>query len=322
MISERWYALCEAKSVSNKPTALRRLGLDLVLWRGTDGQVAAAMDRCPHKGARLSTGSVCAGELVCPYHGFSFAAGGRCTKIPVHPNQPIPNAMRLRTLPVAQAHGLIWLWYGAAVADPATIPWFDEMDDRSRTAYSSSLEYPVHYSRIIESNFDVYHFPFVHRSIDPGMGEEVVDLMVEAQDGAINTRGFLQNKRGRRTAFAVNFLPPNLQLLRLSSLFFGVIISTPIDDARTWVWSRYDQTVLRWPIVGRWLSALVLWFEWSVVQSRQDIPILRELEPRQAQPGGNVWVGADRGAARYVQWRARQLREHADAAAAVLQADR
>lgn len=316
MIRDQWYALCEDADIGDRPVALRRLGMDLVLWRDRLGVVRATADRCPHKGARLSDGRVQQGELACPYHGFRFDGAGRCTAIPVQPDRPIPAAMCLHTLPLQVAHGLVWLWHGES-APEGEVPWFDDCPADSPTASSSAMVYPVHYSRMVESNFDVYHFPFVHRSLDPGLGAEVVDLEVHAEpSGAIRTSGAMRNAAGRKTAFRIDFLPPNLQRIQLTDKVVGVIVCTPIDERHTWAWARYDQTLLRLPVLGRALSALLLYFEWTVVQRRQDVPVLSQLDPREAAPGACVWVHADAGAARYVQWRARQLRAQEEARAA------
>jgi phenylpropionate dioxygenase-like ring-hydroxylating dioxygenase large terminal subunit len=215
--------------------------------------------------------------------------------------------MCLQTLPIEEAHGLVWLWHGEGRPDKP-VPWFDDVRSDSPTSSSGAMVFPVHYSRIVESNFDVYHFPFVHRSIDPGLGAEVADLVVKAEDGVIRTKGAIVNAKGRATPFRVDFLPPNVQRLQLTEHVVGVIVSTPIDEENTWVWARYDQTFFPWPFVGRWISAALLMLEWTVVQKLQDIPVLRELDPPKAEPGACVWVEADAGAARYVQWRARQLR--------------
>ena len=306
MVPNRWYAVCEARDVRTKPLALRRLGHDLVLWRAEDGVVRAAADRCPHKGARLSTGRVCAGRLVCPYHGFEYDQDGACQKMPVHPEQKPPQAMRLQTWSVTEAHGLVWLWHGEKEPH-GPVPWFTDVPSHSPTSASSALEYPLHYSRVVETNFDFYHFPFVHKSLAWGVGEAVQDFTVVGDGEGIYTRGKLVNGAGRATDFQIDFLPPNLQRLRFLS-FDAVIVSTPIDEQRTWVWVRYDQHWVSWPPLGRLLGRLALWVEWNHVQTREDLPILSRLQPLRAGPGVNVWVGADAGAARYVQWRARQLR--------------
>lgn len=312
MILDRWYAVCASEAVRlDRPQRLVRLGQALVLWRDGAGQVVGAPDRCPHKGARLSAGRVANGELSCPYHGFRFAAEGRCTHIPVHPERPIPAAMRLEMLSLAEAHGLVWLWHGRREgADPGTIPWFPGFPWPDRHASSGALVYPVHYSRLIESNFDVYHFPFVHRSLSLDLGARIEDLKVTVEGGgeSIQTQGMMVSERGKKTPFAVDFLAPNVQRLSLLGID-AVLVATPIDAQSTWLWGRYRQSWTRvWP-VSQWLSALSLWLEWQVVQGRQDIPVLRDLTPREAEVGACVWVGADAGAARYAQWRSRQARQ-------------
>lgn len=307
MIPRRWYGIYDADKLTDRPVAVTRLGEKLVLWRDGEGGVHAALDRCPHKGALLSEGRIVSGELSCPYHGFRFDGGGQCTAIPVHPQAPIPRAMCLKMRTVRQQHGVIWMWSGPGPAD-GEIPWFDDHPWPAPLASSASLVYPVHYSRLVESNFDVYHFPFIHRSIDPGVGAVVEDVEVVVTGERIETRGVLKNAKGRATPFSIDFLPPNVQRLRFAGID-GVIISTPIDDEQTWMFARYQQDWLKVPLLGRWLSALSLWIEIHIVQTRQDIPILATLTPRSAEPGGCVWVGADRGAARYVQWRARQMKE-------------
>jgi phenylpropionate dioxygenase-like ring-hydroxylating dioxygenase large terminal subunit len=132
MIKDRWYAVSSSESVRTRPLSLRRLGHDLVLWRDGSGAVCAAAARCPHKGAKLSTGTVCQGELVCPYHGFSFGSDGACTAMPVHPGQSPPPAMRLRRGQTAEAHGLIWLWHGDRAAT-RPVPVLSTLEPRAST---------------------------------------------------------------------------------------------------------------------------------------------------------------------------------------------
>ena len=51
-----WYAICPSDFITDKPQALRRLGLRLAVWRDGAGQVHALEDHCPHRGAPLSQG--------------------------------------------------------------------------------------------------------------------------------------------------------------------------------------------------------------------------------------------------------------------------
>ena len=55
----------------------------IVLFRKSDGNVAALQDRCPHRFAPLHMGKVVDGDRVqCPYHGLEFNASGACVLNP------------------------------------------------------------------------------------------------------------------------------------------------------------------------------------------------------------------------------------------------
>ena len=74
-----WYPLIESRRVNKHPVAIRILGEDLVLFR-SEGKVGALVDRCPHRGTRLSLGRVIfPGTLSCSYHGWTFNRRGSGT---------------------------------------------------------------------------------------------------------------------------------------------------------------------------------------------------------------------------------------------------
>ncbi|QXC63574.1 Rieske 2Fe-2S domain-containing protein [Aquihabitans sp. G128] len=71
-----------AHELGDRPHQVWLLGEPWVLAR-LDGAVVAFEDRCPHRLAPLSIGSVDADlGLRCGYHGWTFAADGGCTSIP------------------------------------------------------------------------------------------------------------------------------------------------------------------------------------------------------------------------------------------------
>jgi phenylpropionate dioxygenase-like ring-hydroxylating dioxygenase large terminal subunit len=58
---------------------------DVVMLRGTDGQVNVLYNRCPHKGARLiADGDANLGKFIrCPYHAWTFRLDGRHLAAPL-----------------------------------------------------------------------------------------------------------------------------------------------------------------------------------------------------------------------------------------------
>jgi phenylpropionate dioxygenase-like ring-hydroxylating dioxygenase large terminal subunit len=123
------------------------------LFRDGSGTPRALLDRCAHRFAPLSRGSVHDGRLQCRYHGWSFDGdgAGQC------PSQPsltcsVP-ALRLR-----ESHG--WLWLAGREADPAQLPLL--ADDEYRLAGSLSLEAAAPMHVALDNFNEDEHTPFIH----------------------------------------------------------------------------------------------------------------------------------------------------------------
>jgi len=98
-----WHPVLRSADLGQRPVGVKVLGQQLVLFRAANG-LAALDDRCPHRGARLSTGSVKDGCVVCPYHLWSFDAEGRG-------RSPVNQRMKpfTRAYDVSEFHGLVWV---------------------------------------------------------------------------------------------------------------------------------------------------------------------------------------------------------------------
>ena len=94
---------------------------------------------------------------------------------------------KVEAYPTREAFGLVWVWYGDA--EPADeLPWFDALGAGVGRTWQTHSVWPYHYTRLMDSNFDVYHFPFVHRSVNPGLGPVVVEHEVRDLGDRIDTR--------------------------------------------------------------------------------------------------------------------------------------
>ncbi len=168
MIPNQWYGILASKQVKRgQVVGAVRCGLRLALFRAKDGTLGCVEDLCPHRGAALSCGKLTEGGLQCPFHGLQFLPDGKCSFVPALGKASTEDLTRfhVRSYPVREAHGMIYLWYGEGEPDlAAPLPFFDEYID---AGFSRSLfwdHWNGHYSRCIENQLDVVHLPFVHHN--------------------------------------------------------------------------------------------------------------------------------------------------------------
>ncbi|MEG0411693.1 MAG: aromatic ring-hydroxylating dioxygenase subunit alpha [Comamonas sp.] len=160
MEKTQWHPVALSSDVQQGPVGVRLLDEDLVLWRDAAGVANAFVDRCPHRGARLSLGRVNEGNLECPYHGWQFADSGQCVKVPAVPSFTPPPQHCVKSFGVQEACGLIWVQLQAA---DVPLPAFEaENDARLRKVSCGSYDVAASAPRIIENFLDMSHFGFVH----------------------------------------------------------------------------------------------------------------------------------------------------------------
>lgn len=111
-----WYPVCKASAVGSKPKALKLLDEPVMLVR-RHGVAYAIADQCPHRGTQLSLGynefpGTC--TIVCRYHGWTFdLQSGNCVGVLSEgPESVVVGKARVRTYPLEERAGIIWLWMG------------------------------------------------------------------------------------------------------------------------------------------------------------------------------------------------------------------
>ena len=116
-----WYAAAWSHEIKHELAARTVCEKDIVLYRRSDGEIAALEDACWHRLLPLSLGHLRGDEVVCGYHGLVFNAAGRCTYMPAQ--DTINPSACVRAYPLVERHRLVWVWMGdPALADPARIP--------------------------------------------------------------------------------------------------------------------------------------------------------------------------------------------------------
>lgn len=166
MLRNYWYIACASSRLTDTPRASRVLDQDLVLYRDDDGRAHALLDRCCHRGVRLSLGTVTDGHLACGYHGWQFASSGQCVHVPSLPHgSRIPKTFCVPAFRCVEQDGYIWVWTGEGEplpALPAAIPGFAE------SAWDQgAYDYDCEAIRLIENQFDACHPTFTHKDSHP-----------------------------------------------------------------------------------------------------------------------------------------------------------
>jgi len=251
VVADRWYAVLPSAEVpAGRPHGARVFGLDLVFWRDDAGIVHAGSDRCPHRHAALSLGTVKDGCVECPFHGFLFDRDGACTHIPAHPDRRIGPSMSMPMLHVREAHDLIWAWTGAQAPPADPIPFFD-FSGHSWAGSAKSVEWDVHYTRSVENQLDFPHLPFVHATtIGRFVESEAMEVVTELEGDHL--RAWVA---GQDAGF-IEFIGPNIWRLRTGPKVLQFLAFVPVDDTSMRYLTRTYQGMVTVPGVDWLLGAI------------------------------------------------------------------
>jgi vanillate O-demethylase monooxygenase subunit len=165
-----WYVACTPAEIEGKPLGRQICGERMVFFRSAEGEVAALEDFCPHRGAPLSLGFIEDGALVCGYHGLAMGCNGRTVGMP---GQRVKGFPPIRTFPVIERYGFIWVWPGdAAQADPAKLRHL-EWAESAEWAYGGGLYHVAcDYRLMIDNLMDLTHETYVHAG---SIGQKEID---------------------------------------------------------------------------------------------------------------------------------------------------
>jgi vanillate O-demethylase monooxygenase subunit len=169
-----WYCAGWSSEIGREPVGRTYLGEPMLFYRTEAGAPVALGGRCPHRFAPLHRGKLLADAIECPYHGLVFGASGACVH---NPHGEIPDGARLRTYPVEERDGVVWIWMGDPdKADSAAIVDSGFLVAGDHAVVTGYLRVEAHYQLVIDNLLDLTHPAILHRgglSSEEYLGEKM-----------------------------------------------------------------------------------------------------------------------------------------------------
>jgi nitrite reductase (NADH) small subunit len=84
MNAQDWTVICRVEDIPvlGSRRVARPRGMDVAVFRNSENQVFALLDRCPHKGGPLSQGIVFGTSVACPLHNWTIGLDDGCARSP------------------------------------------------------------------------------------------------------------------------------------------------------------------------------------------------------------------------------------------------
>ncbi|MEG0076389.1 aromatic ring-hydroxylating dioxygenase subunit alpha [Anaerorhabdus sp.] len=252
MIKNQWYAILPSKEVKkDKIVGVRRLGLNLCLFRNDEGTIGCLIDKCTHRGAAISKGEHKGNCVACPFHGIRFDKDGKTVLVPANGRIAEPEQrFNVKSYLVKEAHGMIYFWNGDKEKATEKLPFFDDQITDDMVYSEMSDLWHAHYSRCIENQLDVVHIPFVHyNTIGRGNKTVVNGPAMEVMGHTILVSGNNSVDQGQAPIKAnelkinphlnLKFIFPNVWQNYIADDLRVVIFFAPIDDENTMFYIRF-----------------------------------------------------------------------------------
>jgi phenylpropionate dioxygenase-like ring-hydroxylating dioxygenase large terminal subunit len=249
------------------------------------GVVRALHDRCPHRGVPLShkmASQEFPGTWTCCYHGWTFdlKTGVLVAAITDGPDSPICGKVAVRTYPVEERRGLVWIWMGRGTPAPLESDVPAELLDPNAIVLGRITIRPGNWRFGAENGFDDGHAKYLHRNalwtrrvqmpvwskirviVEDGWLTRKKDVQYYEETfpglGKWPPKKWYRNKKGNKTTIALR-MPGRLRVQYLTWTHFEWWVATEPDE------HIYVQLAVK--NKGRWRNFLFwvyyrLWVRW------------------------------------------------------------
>lgn len=257
LLINNWYVGALSHDLKNKPIQTIIYDEAIVLYRDESGKAVALEDRCAHRATQLSQGKICAGKIQCPYHGWTYNQEGQVTHVPSEGEGAPKLRYRIRSYPVVEQDGCLWIWMGKGAPKTATPPFrFPNFSAQGWSHYFMKTNFENEVTHLAENFVDVPHTVFVHKGWFRSKADKKVPIKVESnstsvlvtydqKNDSIGFSGRVLNPRGAEMTHTDRFIMPNLTRVDYGFGDRGFIIISQITPVSTLKSRVYTAIIFR-----------------------------------------------------------------------------
>jgi 5,5'-dehydrodivanillate O-demethylase oxygenase subunit len=195
-----WHPVALARELApGRAKPVKLMSEEFTLYRGESGEVHAVAFRCAHRGTQLSTGWVEGDNLRCFYHGWAYGPDGQCVEQPAEP-EPFCNRIKIKSYPVEEYLGLIFVYQGEGEAPP--LPRYPAFEREGLLTHSNYVRKSNFYNSV---DNDPIHVFFTHRQVAPDWRQGLPTIMSREDEYGITHEDVFPD--GRRKPGTYRLMP-------------------------------------------------------------------------------------------------------------------
>jgi len=159
-----WWPIAISEHLKDKPTLIRLLSENLVLFRNGSGDLGLVAAACSHRRANLCFGYSDGAGLRCRYHGWKYGIDGKILDIPGEPRESkLKESINHQAYRVEESHGLILAYLGP---EPVPLlPRYDFVVGEGERRINITGFSRCNWLQCVENGMDPVHVSFAHNDV-------------------------------------------------------------------------------------------------------------------------------------------------------------
>lgn len=160
LLRRYWWPVGISADLKDKPTLIKLLGEELVLYRDKQGRTGLIGSQCPHRRASLAFGNVTHDGVRCRYHGWLMNHEGKVLATPGEPDKCFKDTVKHPAYPTQEMGGMVFAYLGPLPAP--ILPPFNFLVDPGERSVKITGYAECNWMPTIENAMDPLHLSFTH----------------------------------------------------------------------------------------------------------------------------------------------------------------